>query len=97
MSTATYTVTMAELKEPAHNGLWANYGSPVQMPTGRFSHPSALDPVLANAAAGAQAPTPHSAGQEQMPEAIRMLAIRKTRRMCTADPMEHPQDHRIRH
>lgn len=62
MSTATYTVTMAELKEPAHNGLWPNYGSPVQIPTGRFSHPSTLDPVLANAAAGAhQGPSPHSA------------------------------------
>lgn len=38
MSTTTYTVTMAELKEPAHNSLWSNYGSPVQLSTGRFNH-----------------------------------------------------------
>lgn len=36
MSTTTYSVTMAELKEPAHNSLW--YGSPVQMASGRSSH-----------------------------------------------------------
>lgn len=36
MCTATYAVTMAELKEPAHNNLW--YGSPVQMSTSRPSH-----------------------------------------------------------
>ena len=45
MSTTTYTVTMADLKEPAHTNLWSNYGSQVQMPTGRFSH--ALDSGLA--------------------------------------------------
>lgn len=36
MCTATYAVTMAELKEPAHSNLW--YGSPVQMSTSRASH-----------------------------------------------------------
>lgn len=61
MSTATYTVTMAELKEPAH-GIWTGYGSPVQMANGRFGHPGALDPILANATAAAPpAPSPHSA------------------------------------
>ncbi len=61
MSTATYTVAMTELKEPAH-GLWANYGSPVQVANGRFSHQAALDPILANAAGAATpAPSPHSA------------------------------------
>lgn len=35
MCTATYAVTMAELKEPAHNNLWY---SPVQMSTSRSSH-----------------------------------------------------------
>lgn len=61
MSTATYTATMAELKEPAH-GMWTGYGSPVQMANGRFGHPGALDPILANAAAAAPpAPSPHSA------------------------------------
>ena len=39
MSTTTYTVTMAELKEPAHNNMWPNYGSPVHLATGRFNHP----------------------------------------------------------
>lgn len=60
MSTATYTVTMAELKEPAH-GLWPQYGGPVQMHNGRFGHPGALDPILANNAGAHAAPSPHSA------------------------------------
>ncbi|CAK7209173.1 hypothetical protein SCUCBS95973_000361 [Sporothrix curviconia] len=52
---------MAELKEPAH-GLWTGYGSPVTMANGRFGHPGALDPILANAAGAAPpAPSPHSA------------------------------------
>ncbi|KIH89155.1 Transcription factor vib-1 [Sporothrix brasiliensis 5110] len=50
---------MAELKEPSH-GIWTGYGSPVQMANGRFGHPGALDPVLANAAAAAP-PGPQSA------------------------------------
>jgi len=49
MSTTTYTVTMAELKEPAHTNLWGNYASPVQMSTGRFGHqPAVLDPSAAS-------------------------------------------------
>ena len=61
MSTATYTVTMAELKEPAH-GLWPQYGNPaVQMHNGRFSHPGALDPILANNTGAHPAASPHSA------------------------------------
>jgi hypothetical protein len=36
-TTATYAVTMAELRgEPQHGNLWSNYGSPVQM-SGRFN------------------------------------------------------------
>lgn len=54
MCTATYAVTMAELKEPAHNSLW--YGSPVQMSTSRPSH--AVEAGLSN-----QAPSPPHSGR----------------------------------
>ncbi|KAL8305281.1 hypothetical protein RB600_008252 [Gaeumannomyces tritici] len=38
MST-TYSVTMAELKEPPHGNMWApNYATPVHMQTSRFAH-----------------------------------------------------------
>ena len=62
MSTATYTATMAELKEPAQ-GLWTGYGSPATMSNGRFGHSgAALDSVLDNAAGPApSASIPHSA------------------------------------
>lgn len=53
MCTATYAVTMAELKEPAHNNLWY---SPVQMSTTRTGH--AVDNTgLSNPASA----SPHSA------------------------------------
>lgn len=57
MCTATYAVTMAELKEPAHNNLW--YGSPVQMPTSRSSH--AVETGLSNPASA----SPHSGRPRQ--------------------------------
>lgn len=43
MCTATYAVTMAELKEPAHSNMW--YGSPVQMSTNRSSHAVETNPA----------------------------------------------------
>lgn len=44
-TTATYAVTMADLKtESQHGSLWSNYGSPVQM-SGRFNH---LDSAVSN-------------------------------------------------
>lgn len=57
MCTATYAVTMAELKEPAHNNLWY---SPVQMSTSRSSH--AVD--SAGLSSGASA-SPHSGRPRQ--------------------------------
>lgn len=56
MCTATYAVTMAELKEPAHSNMW--YGSPVQMSTSRSSH--AVETGLSNPAS-----SPHSGRPRQ--------------------------------
>lgn len=58
MCTATYAVTMAELKEPAaHSNLW--YGSPVQMSTSRPSH--GVDTGLSNPASA----SPHAGRPRQ--------------------------------
>lgn len=56
-TTTTYAVTMADLKEPAHNNLW--YGSPVPMSTSRSSH--AVDTGLSNPASA----SPHSGRPRQ--------------------------------
>lgn len=57
MCTATYAVTMAELKEPAHNNLWY---SPVQMSNSRSSH--AVDSAGLSSAASS---SPHSGRPRQ--------------------------------
>ncbi|CCC09998.1 hypothetical protein SMACR_02578 [Sordaria macrospora] len=45
-TTATYTVSMAELRaETQHGSIWPNYGNPVQMSTGRYNTQESSVPV----------------------------------------------------
>ncbi|EHA48692.1 hypothetical protein MCOR27_005592 [Pyricularia oryzae] len=61
MSTTTYSVTMTELKEPAHTSMWApNYGSPVHMAApSRFGHHGVDSSSMPNPAAAAAAHLQH--------------------------------------